>query len=261
MAIGCHRIESCNLKREPFTHISLWNAKASNFIDRLDHDGSVLACAESMAQNYWWNEIVSWTIFNIREWATAFRCIEPVNVAGQSEIHTIWCECDMNGWRNQWTMPQINNSSICLHLSLNKSAAMHLSIVRFVLECPDTNICRKHYDRYNKWFYELTRNLYLEIIKRKTKSATWICIQKLTVQRNVNGSTNELFSATGSLRTKLEPPITLLVTSPNEHPFNTPGCACTVFCWYSFKHSRNAVAHCGHPVVFVLRILNGTPQQ
>lgn len=83
----------------------------------------------------------------------------------------------------------------------------------------------------------------------------------LTVHRNVNGSTNEPALATRSLRTKLEPPMTPLVTLPNEQPFSTPGCVCTVLCWYSFRHSRNAVAHCGHPVVFVLRILSGTPQQ
>lgn len=55
-------------------------------------------------------------------------------------------------------------------------------------------------------------------------------MEKLTVHRNVNGSTNGPAFASRSLRTKLEPPMTSLVTLPNEQPFNTPGCVCTVFC-------------------------------
>lgn len=90
-----------------------------------------------------------------------------------------------------------------------------------------------------------------------------IVIEKgnLTVQRNVNGNTIEPVLPTKSLSTKLDAPITWLVTLPNEHPFNRPGCGWTVLCWYSFRHRRKAVAHCGHPVVLVLRTLSGTPQQ
>lgn len=85
---------------------------------------------------------------------------------------------------------------------------------------------------------------------------------QLTVHRNVNGKINEpALVSDRSLRTKLESPIIPLVTLPNEQPFNMPGADCCVFGWYSLKHNRNAVAHCGHPVVFVFRILNGTPQQ
>lgn len=104
-------------------------------------------------------------------------------------------------------------------------------------------------------------------LQLKKNSVDWLrlCvymyIKKLTVHRNENGSTNEPDLATRSLRTKLELPMISLVTFPKEQPFRTPGCACTVLCWYSLRHSRNAVAHCGHPVVFVARTLNGTPQQ
>lgn len=54
--------------------------------------------------------------------------------------------------------------------------------------------------------------------------------EKLTVHRNVNGNTNDPALPTRSLRTKLEPPIILLVTLPNEHPFNMPDCVCVVLC-------------------------------
>lgn len=94
---------------------------------------------------------------------------------------------------------------------------------------------------------------------RKEQNSSEIMSQ-LTVHRNVNGNTND--PASGSLSTKLDPPIIALLTLPNEHPWSTPGCViCVVLCWYSFRHSRKAVAHGGQPVVLVLRILNGTPQQ
>lgn len=44
---------------------------------------------------------------------------------------------------------------------------------------------------------------------------------KLTVQRKVNGKTIEPTS--GSVSTKLEPPITLLLLFPNEQPLKMPG--------------------------------------
>lgn len=83
---------------------------------------------------------------------------------------------------------------------------------------------------------------------------------RLTVHRNENGNTND--PASGSLSTKLDPPMIALLALPNEHPCSTPGCVvCVVLCWYSFRHNRKAVAHGGQPVVLVLRMLNGTPQQ
>lgn len=84
-------------------------------------------------------------------------------------------------------------------------------------------------------------------------------INPLTVHRNENGSTIDPTS--GSLSTKLELPNTSLLAFPNEHPDSSPGRLGGVVFWYSFRHNRNAVWHCGHCVVLVFRTSVETPQQ